>query len=359
MSRITIRLFGHFSLRREEEVIAGFQARKLQEFFCYLLLHRHHPLAREALASLFWPETTTAQSKKRLRQMLWHLQSALGSQQEPPAERLLLVEPEWVQLNTAADLWLDIAVFEQTFERVQPRAGHELDAQQMQAVQQAIHLYQGPLLEDCYQEWCLNERERLQHMYLAMLEQLMHACEGRHDYESALLYGMQILRCDQAHERIHRRLMRLYYLKGDRTAAIRQYEQCATFLDEALGVKPSKRTIALYKQILSDQLIEPGSLTPPFTPQKVQPVLASSPAPLVETLECLRCLEQSLTDCQRQVQQSIQRVEHALCETHPLPLPPTDEGKERRFGDAQETVRDASNPEERPGEDAAGDIFLL
>jgi len=42
----------------------------------------------------------------------------------------------------------------------------------------------------------------------------MHACEGRRDYESALLYGMQILRSDQAHERIHRRLMRLYDGKG-------------------------------------------------------------------------------------------------------------------------------------------------
>jgi DNA-binding SARP family transcriptional activator len=319
MSRITIRLFGHFSLRREDQVIAGFQARKLQEFFCYLLLHRHHPLARETLASLFWPETTTAQSKKRLRQMLWHLQSALGSQQEPPAERLLLVEPDWIQLNAAADLWLDVAVFEQTFERVQARVGHELDAQQMQAMQQAVHLYQGPLLEDCYQEWCLGERERLQHMYLAMLEQLMHTCEGRRDYESALLYGMQILRCDQAHERIHRRLMRLYYLKGDRAAAIRQYEQCATFLDEVLGVKPSKRTVALYKQILADQLVEPTSLTPPFTPGGVQPVRASSPSPLIEALACLKRLEQSLADCQRQVQQSMQRIEHVWDNAHPLP----------------------------------------
>jgi len=319
MSRITIRLFGHFSLRREEQVIVGFQARKLQEFFCYLLLHRHHPVPREALASLFWPETTTAQSKKRLRQMLWNLQSALGSQQEPLAERLLLVEPDWVQLNAAADLWLDIAVFERAFERVQSRAGHELDAQMMQAMQQAVHLYQGPLLEDCYQEWCLNERERLQHMYLAMLEQLMHTCEGRRDYESALLYGMQILRCDQAHERIHRRLMRLYYLKGDRAAAIRQYEQCATFLDEVLGVKPSKRTVALYKQILADQLVEPTSLTPPFTSEGVQPVRASSPSPLIEALACLKRLEQSLADCQRQVQQSMQRIEHVWDNAHPLP----------------------------------------
>jgi len=159
------------SVRREEQVIAGLQARKLQEFFCYLLLHRHHPLARETLASLFWPETTTAQSKKQLRQMLWHLQSALGSQQEPPAERLLLVEPDWVHLNASADFWLDVAVFEQAFERVQARTGHELDAQQIQAEQQAVHLYRGPLFEDCYQEWCLGERERLQHMYLAMLEQ--------------------------------------------------------------------------------------------------------------------------------------------------------------------------------------------
>ena len=97
MSTLSIQLFGKFCVRRNDQVLEGFDARKVQELFCYLLLHRNHSLPRETLAGLLWPDTTTIQSKKNLRQALWQLQSALGSQTEPINDRVLLVEPEWVQ----------------------------------------------------------------------------------------------------------------------------------------------------------------------------------------------------------------------------------------------------------------------
>ena len=147
MSTLSIQLFGKFCVRRNEQVLEGFDARKVQELFCYLLLHRNHSLPRETLASFLWPDTTTIQSKKNLRQALWQLQSALGSQNEPINDRVLLVEPEWVQLNSEADIWLDVAVFEQIYNLVQRVPGQELDGQATQKLHDAVQLYQGPLLE--------------------------------------------------------------------------------------------------------------------------------------------------------------------------------------------------------------------
>ncbi len=341
MSQTSIQLFGRFCVRRDEQVVAGFEAHKAQELFCYLLLNRHKPVFREHLASLLWPDTATAQSKKKLRQVLWHLQSALGSQNEPVHDRLLLVEPERVQINAEADFWLDVVTFEKTFELVHSVAGQDLDAQEVQALRHAVQLYQGPLLEDCYEDWCLHERERLQNMYLAMLNKLMSYYEAHHDYDPALLYGMHILSHDRAHERTYCKLMRLHYLNGNRAAAIRQYEQCAAALEEELGVKPSKRTIALYKQILADQLVEsePGQGFTPLEPAKAQPVSESSPSPLMEALGHLTQLQGFLADLQNQVQQSIQKVEHALSNNSDLrnPYPSkADEGETllRRPGDA-------------------------
>jgi hypothetical protein len=127
-------------------------------------------------------------------------------------------------------------------------------------------------------------------------------------------------------------LMRLYYLNGDRAAALRQYEQCATILDEELGVKPSKRTIALYKQILTEQLVEPELITPLSTevqlvpisiPIKAQPTSISistetqpmsellTPS-LIESLSYLIQLQEFLNSLQNQVQQNIQKVEQVL-----------------------------------------------
>ena len=316
MSTLSVQLFGKFCVRRDEQVLEGFDARKVQELFCYLLLQREHSLPRETLASLLWPDTTTVLSKKSLRQALWQLQSALGSHNEPDHDRVLLVEPEWIQLNPQANLWLDVAVFEQAFTLLQKISGQELDASKAQMLQHSVQLYQGPLLEGWYYDWCLYERERLQSMYLTMLDKLMGYCEVHHDYETGLLYGMRIMCYDRTRERTHRRLMRLHYLNGDRAAALRQYEQCAAALEEELGAGPSKNTMALYEQIQADQLEEFEHTTSP-TEASTEPGLS---APLLfEVLGQLTLLQEALTDLQNQIRQSIQTVETAL-KNHAAPV---------------------------------------
>lgn len=96
MLTLNIYLFGKFCVRRNERILEGLEARKVQELFCYLLLHRDHSLPRETLASILWSDTTTALSKKSLRQTLWQLQSALAPHDETSNERILLVEPDWI-----------------------------------------------------------------------------------------------------------------------------------------------------------------------------------------------------------------------------------------------------------------------
>ena len=305
MSTLSIQLFGKFCVRRNEQVFEGFEVRKVQELFCYLLLHRDHSLPRETLASFLWPDTTTVQSKKNLRQALWQLQSSLGSQIEPINDRVLLVEQEWVQLNSEADIWLDVAVFEQIYNLIQRVPGQELDGQAAQKLQDAVQLYQGSLLEGWYQDWCLLERERLQSMYLAMLDKLTSYYEAYHDYETSVLYGMRIMCYDRGRERTHQQLMRLYYLLGDRAEALRQYERCAAALDEELGVQPSKSTVKLYKQIQADQLDEAKSIV---ALRETDPSIKAVNPSLLEVLSNLTQLQKTLTDLQGQVQRSIHKL---------------------------------------------------
>lgn len=332
MSEIRIQLFGRFCVRRDGQVVAGLEADKLQELFGYLLLYRRSAHARESLASLLWPETTTAHAKKRLRQVLWLLQSALGSQAEAPPDRLLLVTADQVQINPEADFWLDVAVFEKTFACVEGIAGQQLGTQHVEALHNAVQSYRGPLLDGCYEDWCLYERERLQNMYLVMLEKLINYCEAHQDYETGIQYGMRIIACDKVHERTYRRLMRLHYLNGNRAKAIHLYEQCTYALDEELGVKPSQRTTTLYKQILAEHLVapEPGS-----TPANTQRAPGEADAPLIEALDHLKRLQEMLTDMQNQVQQSRQCVAQSLGKNS-SPSPPT---KTNREEDAPETFQ--------------------
>lgn len=307
MSILRISLFGKFEVRCEGRVLTELDLRKVQQLFCYLLLHRDHPHPREALAALLWDDLETDQPNRALRKTLWQLRNALESQNDSLSDQVLLVEPEWVQINPEASLWLDVALFEQAFSRTQGVRGRTLDPQGAQTLQHAVDLYRGGLQASWYQDWYLYERERFKHMYLIMLDKLIGYCEVHGDCEAGLTYGTFILRCEKAHERTHRRLMRLHCLAGDRTAALRQYQRCISALDEELEVKPDQRTVALYHQIRAGQL---DDLTP--LPVEIYQTQETATSLLPDVLGRLKKLQAVLVDVQRQVRQDIEVVELAL-----------------------------------------------
>jgi DNA-binding SARP family transcriptional activator len=98
MSALHICLFGRFDVRCGEQALTDFNARRMQELFCYLLLHRDRPHPRETLASLLWCDCFTAQSKKRLRQALWQLQATLETCVKCINDQILLAEFDWMFL---------------------------------------------------------------------------------------------------------------------------------------------------------------------------------------------------------------------------------------------------------------------
>ncbi len=283
MATLTVQLFGRCSIDRAGVPVDGFAASKVQELFGYLLLHRQQPLSREVIAGLLWEDAPGGHPKKNLRQALWQLQAALEADGHRAAPRVLVVEPDWVFLNPQAEISLDVADFEHAFERCQGRPGQDLDPSSAMELRDAVELYRGDLLEGCYQDWCLFERERLQNMYLGMLDKLMARCLARGEFELGIGYGERVLRVDRAHERTHRRLMRLRYGAGDRSGAIQQFDRCADALRVDLGVEPATMTAALVDQIRADAVSdEPEAWWPPAVSPERAADLAEVRALLIE-----------------------------------------------------------------------------
>jgi DNA-binding SARP family transcriptional activator len=342
MPALKIQLFGKFSATSDGRELEKLDASKAQELLCYLLVHRARPHPRESLAALLWGDASTEKSKKYLRQALWHLQGVLEPQAGDAAlaaPDVLRAEHDWVQLNAGCDLWLDVEAFEHASASAQGQHGAQLCVETNEELRAAVALYRGDLLEGWYQDWCLFERERLQNMYLLMLDKLMGYCDANADYEAAQLYGALILRQDRARERTHRQLMSMHYCAGDRTAAIRQYQRCVAALREELDVEPDKRTAELYQQIRADKLDARESASThesiyeraPVSAQETTTARASISSPAAES-ECaaaetehvgaslsmpevlgrLRQLQQIVADAQQRIQHDIHSIETAL-----------------------------------------------
>lgn len=305
MFRFRIHLFGRFRVEYDQEPLEGLGTFKVQELLSYLLIHRNRPRPREALAALLWGDTPTDKSRKYLRQALWHLQTALRSRDAAAGDRILLVEDNWVQLNTRSEIWLDVAVLEESFAALKDKPGWELSTNEKDQMEAAVQVYAGEFLEGSYQDWCLFERERLQNISLTLLYKLMSYSEAHHEYEAGLVFGTSILNYDRASERTHRRLMHLQYLAGDRTASLRQYDRCVLALDEELGVKPDKRTVALYEKIRSGDVERPSNF--------VQSPLIKPTAPvLTEVIERLEDLQLTLANVRQAVCQDIKNIQISL-----------------------------------------------
>jgi DNA-binding SARP family transcriptional activator len=315
MSKLKIFLFGRLRAEIGEEKLKGLEAPKVQELLGYLLTHRSEPQPREMLAGQLWGDVDTAHSKKKLRQTLWSLQTALNGS-EPPAQPLILADDDWVQFNPLADCWLDLAEFEQGYAAVQGVDAHQLSADQARCLVNSSALYCADLLEGWYTDWCLFERERLQNMYLHILEKLMIYSENRQAFEAGLSYAARILRFDRANERIHNCLMRLHYLSGDRTEALRQFERCTRALREELDVGPSKKTLVLYEMIRAEEPLTPAPALIPYTGEpKTSPLSSRAPAggpALTDMLGQLRQFQATLVNVQSMVQNQIKLLESLL-----------------------------------------------
>jgi len=246
-SRIVIRLFDRLSVRCGDEDLLVHSSANAKELFCHLIVRRRSSVPRESLAALIAGKLSAEKSSKALRQALWQLREGLAAHGVPCVDRLLSFGDSWVQFTPDGSVWVDVEDFEQTVRRSIATDGRgPVDTKGLCV---AVEIYRGALLQGWYQQWCLEERERLRQIYLSTLDALIAECESNRDVTAGIAFAVQALQTDPARECTHRALMRLYCLAGDRASAIHQFERCEEALRAELDMEPDAETRALVRDI--------------------------------------------------------------------------------------------------------------
>lgn len=248
-SPLRIRLFGELDLRGADGPIGPVESGRARSLLGYLLLQPGTPHARHRLAFLLWPDSTEAQAQTNLRKVLHTLR-----RQAPEIERHLDVTPRTLRWREQEPHWVDVAEFEDLLARAE-----EVEApadQVVEALRAAADLYRGDLLEGCYDEWLLEERERLRDRYLAALRRLTQLLSDRGEHAEAIRFGRELLRGDALQEDTYRLLIGVHGAAGDRAGAVRVYHECVTILRRELEVAPSTATTEAYAALARPD--EPG-----------------------------------------------------------------------------------------------------
>jgi DNA-binding SARP family transcriptional activator len=246
--RIAVHLFDRLSVQCGSQELLLHASGNAKELLCYLIVNRRASVPRETLASLVAPSLPPEKSRKALRHALWQLRDGLSGDRCPCADRLLGFGEGWVQFTPDETVWLDVAEFERTA-AASSVLGEGAATHDPKRLSKAVELYRGDFLQGWYQQWCLEERERLRQIYLETLDALVAHCEAVRDINAGVAYAIHALHADPARECTHRALMRLYRAAGDRSSALQQYERCVEAVRRELGMEPDDETRALEREI--------------------------------------------------------------------------------------------------------------
>nr|MDQ3399028.1 AfsR family transcriptional regulator [Deinococcota bacterium] len=174
--------------------------RKTAALLAYLALEGATPRSR--LAGLLWPETSEKTARNNLSQLLRRLRGLTGEVLVTGGD-LLGLSPE-LEVDAAA---IKVAMFAGDYKKVIALSGELLPND-----------YDD--LPD-FADWLYAERESLAGLRSRALHAELNQLEEAGAYADALALSERLLALDPVAEEAHRRAMRLHYLAGDRTDALR------------------------------------------------------------------------------------------------------------------------------------------
>lgn len=240
MSEYAFRLLGGFEGRFRGELLTGLSKARPRSLLAYLLLHRDQQLTRHGLAEVFWPDSSESQARTNLRNLLHRVRKAL-----PDPE---LIAMGAVEIGIASEVEVDVHRASALIDQIEDHTG---DPQTELALLTEAHAcMRGPLLPGCRDAWVFEPREHFERRAGEIADDLARLCERTGDLRGAIRVSREALGHHPALEPLHRRLIRVLALDGDRAGALRAYHACAAALAQ-VGARPSEDTEALVRPLRS------------------------------------------------------------------------------------------------------------
>lgn len=269
LPKLRLSLLGSPRVTLDDEVVFGFISSKAQALLFYVAMEEGIH-ARQDLAVLLWPDSTEQRSLKNLRDVLTNLRRLVGD--------YLDITWETVALRRDVPHWLDVEVFSEA------TAGQHLTAD-ADTLTAALRLYRGDFLGSFYigyapefEQWADSVREQLRLQAIKGLQTLAEHHLAAGDFATGLDVNGRLLNLEPWYEAGHRQRMRLLTLSGQRTAALRQYEECRDILASEFGIEPLSETNELADAIAAGAL-DPPAERPLSSPDSTSVPSAARAAP--------------------------------------------------------------------------------
>jgi two-component SAPR family response regulator len=233
--------FGDVKVRYNQRTLelADWQTREARDLFLFLL--QSHPMTKEQIALVFWPDISPARLKMRFKVNIYRIRKAVG-------QDTILYEDEHYRFNHDINYLWDREKLDEIFKKLRYTTE---TVNRAKLLEQIIGLVNGPYLANVDAEWADMERFHYQELYRdAMLELAnIYLQDGR--TQQCLTIARMILQFDPLLEAAHRLIIQAYATLHDPAGMTLQYRQYERALDEELGLEPSSEISTLYEKLLA------------------------------------------------------------------------------------------------------------
>ncbi len=240
---LQLTLLGGFSmLQGTEEIILPASTQRLVA----LLALRDRPLSRTHLAGVLWPDFSTERSLADLRTALWRANHA----------RSQVIAIAGMCLSLRLEIQVDIRALMAFGRAAADRTATSATAELVGLSWPDLAL---DLLPDWYDDWLVDDRERVRHLRLHALESMTEQLSllGRH--AAAIQAALAAVTLEPLRETSHAALIRAHLAEGNRSEALRQFHRCKDLLAAGLSVEPSEAI----RQLIANPAVFSRSLSCP------------------------------------------------------------------------------------------------
>jgi DNA-binding SARP family transcriptional activator len=226
---VALQLLGPFGLRIDDRVVS--LPPHVQRLVAFLAVHER-PLHRAYVAGRLWIDKSQAQANGCLRTTLWRLQRL----QSP------IVEVSTTHLSLHPAVTVDTRQLASSARRA--LKGESLAGEDVDRLVGA-----DDLLVDCYEDWVLDERDRLrQEVVLALEAGSLQLLAERRNAE-AVLTASAAMSGDRLRESAVRVLIEAHSATGNIAEALQRYDAFRTELGARLQLEPSGQLTRLIESI--------------------------------------------------------------------------------------------------------------
>lgn len=243
---IKVYCFGNFQVYGKGDTKpVQWKTTKAMELFAYLAKNANKIISKEKILEDIWPDMDPQQTSKWLHTYIYQIRSVMKNL---GIGKSLIYKNKGYCLE-AKGISSDVDKFENMIKESTKKNTED----KIKCLENAICLYLGEYLEECYNQWVIDERQRLEQIYLLTLENLSKEYIEAKAYSRAVDCLHIMLKADPLLEKAHEMLMITYEKMNYRIAAIHQYEAFYQMLKSQLGIEPKIEMKNLYNRLLEEK----------------------------------------------------------------------------------------------------------